>query len=168
MSIYKEALNNDNLHGMGTTLVAASITEGILYVCNVGDSRLYIVNDSIRQITRDHSYVEEMVLKGFMDRNSIEYEQNKNLITRAVGVKKDIDIDIFEMDFNDRDVILLCSDGLTNMLYDDDILETVRNAGDIDNAAKTLVALANNRGGVDNISVILVTSDNYGVDEVDL
>jgi len=85
-----------------------------------------------------------------------------------VGVKKDIDIDIFEMDFNDRDVILLCSDGLTNMLYDDDILETVRNAGDIDNAAKTLVALANNRGGVDNISVILVTSDNYGVDEVDL
>ena len=72
------------------------------------------------------------------------------------------------MDFNDRDVILLCSDGLTNMLYDDDILETVRNAGDIDNAAKTLVALANNRGGVDNISVILVTSDNYGVDEVDL
>lgn len=168
MSIYKEALNNDSLHGMGTTLVAASITEGILYVCNVGDSRLYIVNDSIRQITRDHSYVEEMVLKGFMDRNSIEYEQNKNLITRAVGVKKDIDIDIFEMDFNDRDVILLCSDGLTNMLYDDDILETVRNAGDIDNAAKTLVALANNRGGVDNISVILVTSDNYGVDEVDL
>lgn len=164
-AVYEKASKNGALKGMGTTIVAASIVDRIMYVCNVGDSRLYLVNNNIKQITRDHSYVEEMVLKGLIDRNSEEYRKNKNLITRAVGVKKELNIDVFEVDLEKDDIVLLCSDGLTNMISDEDIFKIIKGADSLEGAVRKLVGTANCCGGMDNISVILAA---YGTDEVAL
>ena len=142
---------------MGTTLVAASIQGNTLYVANVGDSRLYRIERSgIHQITRDHSYVEAMVSLGQMRRGSREYETKKNIITRAVGIGGHVEPDFFEVSLNPGDYILLCSDGLTNMVDNSAIYRMVLLPGSLDTKARALTALANQNGGKDNIAVILI------------
>ncbi|MEG2871548.1 MAG: SpoIIE family protein phosphatase, partial [Clostridium sp.] len=147
----------EELAGMGTTLVAATIEDSTLYVANVGDSRLYLIErEGIRQVTKDHSFVEEMVSLGKMNRDSKEYKIKKNIITRAVGIDKKVDVDFFEVPLKRGDYILLCSDGLTNMVDNSAIFRMVLLPGALETKAKALVAMANQNGGKDNIAVVLI------------
>jgi protein phosphatase len=142
--------------GMGTTIVAATVIDGTLYVANVGDSRLYIVNGrDITQITKDHSLVEEMVSIGEMDREDARVHPDKNIITRAVGVFDDIPVDVFELSLKPDDLILMCTDGLTNMVEDEEIRRIIMGQRDLVEMAQTLVARANENGGKDNITVVI-------------
>lgn len=145
------------LEGMGTTIVAASCEGGLLHVANVGDSRLYIIgNKKIRQITRDHSWVEEMVRRGGLGREEARNHPDKNIITRAVGAEDTVKIDFFTVNLEEGDMILMCTDGLTNMLEDEEILNVLAVSRDIVEMAEELVRAANEKGGRDNISVILI------------
>ena len=155
--LYEESLKREELKGMGCTLVAGVVEDNILYVANVGDSRLYLIHgDSIRQVTRDHSYVEEMVAIGQMRRGSEDYNRRKNIITRALGIGREVEPDFFEVSLNPGDYVLLCSDGLTNMVDNSAIYRMVLLPGTLDTKARALTALANQNGGKDNIAVILI------------
>ena len=107
--LYQESRDKAELNGMGTTLVAAVIEDSTMYVANVGDSRLYQIRNKLKQITRDHSYVEELVSLGQMERGSRDYREKKNIITRAVGTEEKLDIDFFEVSLEPGDYILMCS-----------------------------------------------------------
>ncbi|MCR5627553.1 MAG: Stp1/IreP family PP2C-type Ser/Thr phosphatase [Lachnospiraceae bacterium] len=153
--LYLEAKNHEEMQGMGTTFVAATIMEdGYLYVANVGDSRLYLVNDEIVQITRDHSLVEEMVRAGKLDRDKARLHPDKNIITRAVGVADDLKVDFFDMKLKPGDRILMCTDGLSNMVTEEDILKVIKENNGVEDIVNALVERANENGGRDNIAVI--------------
>ncbi len=154
--IYEESMKDERLFGMGTTLVAATVDQDTLYVANIGDSRLYLISDGIRQVTKDHSYVEEMVSLGKMERGSEDYQAKKNIITRAVGTKDALNIDFFEVTLSPGDYILLCSDGLSNMVTDEEIHHIVTSDQTLKQKAEELVSEANHHGGKDNIAVILI------------
>lgn len=154
------ASEDSNLTGMGTTVVVATVIGKYLQVANVGDSRLYIVNDSeIRQVTRDHSLVEEMIRLGGIAREDARKHPDKNIITRAIGAREEVEVDFFTVELRPADCVLMCSDGLTNMLEDQEILDIMRLHNDPKNLVETAQALidaANNNGGKDNIAVVLV------------
>lgn len=153
------AYQSPELEGMGTTVVAASCGNGQLSVANVGDSRLYVVNRSgIRQITKDHSWVEEMVRRGGIGREEARNHPDKNIITRAVGAEDTVRADFFTVRLEEGDEILMCTDGLTNMLDDEEIRMILDGARDIVEKVQALVQAANEKGGRDNISVILMDS----------
>lgn len=154
--IRRRAREDESLYGMGTTVVAATCLGHYLQVANVGDSRLYIINDEIRQITRDHSLVEEMVRMGGIDRNAARNHPDKNIITRAVGALDTVEIDFFHEELRPGDLVLMCSDGLTNMLEDEEIGMILRERISIEERTEKLVEAANNNGGKDNIAVILI------------
>ena len=135
--------------GMGTTIVAAVVVGDKLYTANVGDSRLYVINqERITQITRDHSLVEEMVRLGEMDKEDAKVHPDKNIITRAIGVLPEVLVP--------GDTVLLCSDGLTNMVDDTDIKRIVLGQRDIVEKTQRLIDAANENGGKDNITVVLI------------
>lgn len=163
--LIQEALADPSLYGMGTTIVMACAVGGLLYVANVGDSRLYTLGENFDQITKDHSLVEEMVANGEMSRDSEGYQEKKNIITRAIGGALDVTADFFEIDIRDTKYILLCSDGLTNMVPDTRIEEIIRETKDFESKAYALVEEANARGGRDNIAVLLIEN---GVSEVSI
>lgn len=154
--IRTRAEEDKDLEGMGTTVVAATFMGKYLQVANVGDSRLYVVNDTIRQITRDHSLVEEMVRMGGIDREEARSHPNKNIVTRAIGACEKVDVDFFSVELRPGDIVLMCSDGLTNMLEDEEIRMILNGQRDIVEKAEELVKAANNNGGRDNIAVILI------------
>jgi len=158
--IFSLSGENKDLEGMGTTIVAATIYGRRMKVGNVGDSRLYIVNGkSIRQITTDHSLVEEMIRMGGLDRESARTHPKKNIITRAVGVIERVTADFFDVKLEKGDTVLLCSDGLSNMLEDEEIRMIINAQRDITEKAEALVRAANQNGGRDNISLILIEQD---------
>ena len=164
MCIRDRSLEREEFQGMGCTLVAAVIEDGVLYAANIGDSRLYLIHDgSIRQITRDHSYVEEMVAMGMMQRGSADYNRKKNIITRAAGIRPDIVPDFFEEELEQGDYILLCSDGLSNMVDNDTLCSIILSEGSLKEKAQRLIAEANERGGTDNIAVVLVKPEEGGM-----
>ena len=163
--IYHKSLEDEELMGMGSTLVAAVIEKDLLTVANVGDSRLYLVRDDIIQITKDHSYVQEMIDKGLMKKGSEEYLSKKKYITRAVGSEEEVRADYFEVELEDGDYILLCSDGLTNMVDDDRRLSVISGNGSIEYKVRTLIADANRNGGMDNIAVILIRYTEGGEED---
>ena len=154
--LYQESKEKPELSGMGTTLVAAVAGENTLYVANVGDSRLYLVRDRIRQVTKDHSYVEELVSLGRLERGSKDYKDKKNIITRAVGTEDKLLVDFFEVGLEPGDFILMCSDGLSNMLEDVEMEEIVGSDLELEEKAEKLITVANDNGGKDNIAVVLV------------
>ena len=156
--INKMAKSDSHLKGMGTTLVAVTvdIEENHVLVANVGDSRMYIINDFITQITKDHSLVEEMVDRGGIDREAARMHPDKNIITRAVGVKEYVLVDFFDITISEKEMLLLCTDGLTNMLKDNEIRRIIRESADIEEAGRRLIDAANANGGRDNIAVVLV------------
>ncbi|MBQ2450835.1 MAG: Stp1/IreP family PP2C-type Ser/Thr phosphatase [Lachnospiraceae bacterium] len=154
--IYEKARTDIKLSGMGTTLVIASIKNQEVLVANIGDSRMYVINKNITQITKDHSLVEEMVTMGGLDKEAARNHPDKNIITRAIGVKEFVLADFFEVKLEKEDKILLCTDGLTNMLNDDEIHRIVQSNEDVETAAKALIAAANEKGGRDNIAVVLI------------
>ncbi|MBE5948060.1 MAG: Stp1/IreP family PP2C-type Ser/Thr phosphatase [Lachnospiraceae bacterium] len=159
VALYSKSLENPDFEGMGTTFVAATLKGNQLYVLNVGDSRLYIAGDRFTQITRDHSWVEEMVTKGEMAREEARTHSKKNLITRAVGADEEVMADFFEVGINPGEIIILCSDGLSNMVENNDIHEILKKDILLEDKGKMLVATANNNGGTDNISVVLIEPD---------
>jgi protein phosphatase len=177
ISIIEDAVRTANLalidkskesidyEGMGTTLVVATFIDRSLYIANVGDSRLYIINNEIQQITRDHSLVEEMISLGEIDRKNARTHEKKNIITRAIGVDTEVVADFFEVEYSKGDIILMCSDGLSNMIEDSDIKAIVNDGNDLLEITDTLIDVANNNGGKDNISVVLIEPDCEEVKE---
>ena len=153
--IRNRAQEDENLRGMGTTMVVATIVDQYAYVANVGDSRLYVIQDGIRQVTRDHSLVQEMVRMGEISEAEARNHPDKNIITRALGAEKTVDVDFFDLKLEKGCTILMCSDGLSNMVSDRDILEILR-TGPGENKAQELVDQANANGGKDNIAVIVI------------
>lgn len=152
-----KAQENSELEGMGTTFVVATIFDKVMYVANIGDSRLYVIGKEMKQITEDHSLVEAMIKTGDISKNEARLHPNKNIITRALGANETVEADFFEVNLEDGDIVLMCSDGLTNMLEDETIESIVReNKGDIEKSAETLVNCANENGGKDNIAIIIV------------
>lgn len=153
------AAADENLFGMGTTLVVATVIGKYLQVANVGDSRLYLVGKKgIRQITRDHSLVEEMIRLGGLSREDARKHPDKNIITRAIGAKDEVEPEFFTEELEPGDIILMCSDGLSNMLEDKEIEKIVQNEelAEMKEKAEALINAANNNGGKDNIAVVLV------------
>lgn len=153
----KSALD-EALEGMGTTMVAATIFDKRMIVANIGDSRLYVLNNQIKQITKDHSLVEIMVESGEINAKDARFHPNKNVVTRAIGgIDDNACADFFEVDLNEGDIVLLCSDGLSNMLGDDEILELVQSSSDdLEETGRNLIKQANDHGGKDNIAIILM------------
>ena len=142
---------------MGTTIVAATIVGHYAYVANVGDSRLYVIGEKIQQITRDHSLVQEMVRMGELDPEQARKHPKKNIITRALGAEKTVDIDFFDLKLKPGDVVLMCSDGLSNMVEDSQLREIISDTStDLDEKGRILIREANRNGGKDNIAIVLV------------
>jgi protein phosphatase len=155
--IYKESCRDTDLTGMGTTMVAAVAKEDKLYVANIGDSRLYAIDGDIRQITMDHSLVEEMIRNGELERKKGRNHPEKNIITKAMGSKDEIIPDFFEIDIKPEEKYLLCSDGLSNMVEDDEIRDIVVENYSLDETTQALIDRANYYGGSDNVSVIIIS-----------
>ena len=155
-NLLRQAALEPSMWGMGTTVVAAVVAGDRLHIANVGDSRLYIAGDALRQVTLDHSLVEEMVRKGKLDKEAARTHPDKNMITRAVGAVKEIEIDFFKERLREGDKVLLCSDGLTNMVEDDEIYRIITEQKDTKRIAERLVQEANRNGGKDNITVTVI------------
>ena len=150
-----ESQEDPEKKGMGTTVVAATIIDHRLYLANVGDSRLYVINEKIKQISKDHSYVAEMIRMGRFTPDDERIKTKKNVITRAIGAMEKVRPDFFELDLKGKDTVLMCTDGLTNMVTDERIHQIVISSNDTEVIAKTLVDEANKNGGQDNITVLV-------------
>ena len=153
--LIETAKNDPQLEGMGTTLVVATVMEHTLYFANIGDSRLYILNEEIKQLSKDHSYVQEMVRLGGIHPEEAKYHPDKNIITRAIGAKEKVQIDFFEYRLRKGDTILMCTDGLSNMVEDQEMHRIVMGSRDVVEAVERLIEKANKSGGNDNIGVVV-------------
>lgn len=147
---------HEHLKGMGTTFVAAVLLPDKMYVANIGDSRLYVVGEEAKQITLDHSLVEELIRTGQLDRRRVRFHPEKNIITRALGTSNEAVPDFFEIHLEKQEKVLLCSDGLTNMVEDDEIRDIVMQKTFVDKICEQLIERANYYGGKDNIGVVVV------------
>jgi PPM family protein phosphatase len=155
--IYKYASENPSCKGMGTTLDAALLYDGSCLICHVGDSRVYLFSEgSIKQVTRDHSYVNALVESGEISEEQAEHHPQKNLILKAIGSEKAITPDFIEFQVDEQSILLLCSDGLSNKLSGLEITSVLQTAEDLESAGNELIRQANERGGEDNISLIIM------------
>ncbi len=156
--VYKASNENQQYKGMGTTVVVTLFYDNRFTVAHVGDSRLYRLRDGeLEQITRDHSLMQELIDRGFYTPEQARQSLNKNLVTRAIGIEEGVQVDIQEDVALVDDIYLLCSDGVTDMIEDSLIQETIMKCGDdLEKAASELVREANEHGGKDNISAILI------------
>lgn len=160
--VYYLSKESEDYQGMGTTFVAATFCGNSLYCINVGDSRMYKLNRagehpmSLKKVTVDHSIVEMMIKEGMITEEEARVHPQKNMITRAIGIEETVEIDDFRLDVDRLVRVLLCSDGLSGMLTDLDILNIVSGKNDVEDTAARLVEKANEHGGRDNISVIVI------------
>ncbi len=156
--IFQASEAEEAYKGMGTTLVAVMVVGSQVYAAHVGDSRLYLCrNSTVSRITKDHSLVQNLIDKGFYTEIEARNASVGHVVTRALGTRFDVEVDTIEGQLQPNDLLLLCSDGLTDMVSDWEIAETIdENISDLDLAARQLIALANHYGGKDNISVILM------------
>jgi len=162
-AVFAKAAENAAMRGMGTTLTAIAVQDGKAVVGHVGDSRAYLMRDgTVTQVTDDHSLVEQLVREGRLSPEEAQNHPQRAIITRALGIDADVDVDTFRVDLRPGDRLLICSDGLTNMLSDDTIAQTLRRHADPQQAADTLVDMANQAGGDDNITVILLDALSDG------
>ena len=154
--VYERAREDSDASGMGTTITVALFENGIVSIGHVGDSRAYLIRDrKVDQLTEDHSLVAELVRTGRLSPEEAESHPQRSVITRALGTDPDVDVDVFSIEAKPGDVFLICSDGLTSMVDDEVILDTVEGRrDDLDAVAKELVAAANRSGGEDNITVV--------------
>ncbi|NLY43577.1 MAG: Stp1/IreP family PP2C-type Ser/Thr phosphatase [Clostridiaceae bacterium] len=156
-AIYYRAFENKLCAGMGTTAIVCFVNDRNAYIAHVGDSRAYLIRDkTISQITTDHSVVEELINSGTITREEAVSHPQRHVITRALGADKDIDIDIYVHKYISNDIILICTDGLTNMLNDSEIFEIIDRNQDLQCAVEELVLMANNKGGLDNITAVAI------------
>ncbi len=159
VEVFDAASKNEELKGMGTTVVAVIATKTASHIVHVGDSRAYLVRDNtLTQITTDHSMVQRMIESGQITADEAKSDPRKNIITRALGVDENLNVDYNELDYNEKDMLLICTDGLSNMLSSEEILEIVSSAP-CENATAQLVSAANDGGGSDNITAVLIFND---------
>jgi len=156
-NVFTSSIENSQYRGMGTTVVVLLFHNDHFTVAHVGDSRLYRYREGeLEQITRDHSLMQELVDRGFYTTDQARESLNKNLVTRAIGAEESVEVDVHEDIAHPGDIYLLCSDGLTDMLEDDEIKNTiVDNGEDLEKTASELIRLSNEAGGKDNISAVL-------------
>lgn len=162
-TVFEKSQSSDDYRGMGTTVTLAVIdkSEKVAYIGNVGDSRTYLINDKkIVQITDDHTFVQELVKKGEITVLEAKHHSERNIITRAIGSNNDVEIDMFEIELDDNDTLLLCSDGLTNHISDYEIFDYINKYGP--DCVEKLIELANRNGGTDNITVITINTSERG------
>lgn len=156
VTVYRTSIENKEYKGMGTTAVVAAVVNDTAHIANIGDSRVYkLSGDSFEQITKDHSLVQELIEQGKLTKEEGRNHPNKNMITRAVGVNLTVNIDYVELKFEKCEKILLCSDGLTNMV-DDLSIKEVLSENDAKTACEKLIKMANDAGGIDNITVAVI------------
>ncbi len=156
-TVYNMSLDKQSLFGMGTTITACVIDKDKVTAAQVGDSRLYLIRDGmIIQITKDHSLVEMLIENGSITKEDAKHHPQKNVITRAIGTDKEVAADIYEFSICEGDILLLCSDGLVNMVEDEKILSVITRSKKFEETADKLIAEAENAGGSDNITVILI------------
>lgn len=156
-AVHQRSVDDPACHGMGTTLVSAVVTARAAVVCNIGDSRAYLINaDGVQCITRDHSVVEMMVQRGELTPEQAKTHPSKNLITRAVGTEETVFSDVFRVETEPEDCILLCSDGLSNQMADQEILFEVVHGARRDDCCRRLLEIAKNRGAPDNVTSVLI------------
>lgn len=153
--IYKYAEENGFLNNMGTTATFAAIYRNKLITVHVGDSRVYKIDEGIVQVTKDHSYVQELLRIGEITEEEALKHPKKNEITRAIGYEDSIKVDVGISDYNGEN-ILICSDGLSNMVADSEIFEVVTGSGDMEAVTSELIKIANTNGGTDNITAVLL------------
>ena len=154
--IYDLAVADESRRGMGTTLTLVKVHDGEVSIAHVGDSRAYRMRDSeLSQLTRDHSLVAELERSGQITAEAAEHHPQRSIITRALGPEPDVEVDTYTLGGRDGDLFLICSDGLTSMISDDEVTSILRSAASLDEAAEALVLAANQSGGKDNITVIL-------------
>ena len=161
-AVYKRASKEKELEGMGTTLVCALLCGDKLYIANVGDSRLYLVtDDGLDRLTKDHSYVQTLIDLGQLTPEEAENNPHKNIITKAIGTQKKVEPDLFFKDLSGERVghILMCSDGLTNFVEEGEILRVIKESDSLETACNTLIDKANENGGGDNITALLIKLD---------
>ncbi len=157
--VYEMGQSNESLSGMGTTVVAAIVTGDTVYIAHAGDSRAYLFsNGGISQLTKDHSVVQFMVEQGQITQDEARVHPRKNLITRALGVDSTLDIDFYEEDFNKDDILMICTDGLTNFV-DNELINKTFKESDFGDFADKLVEIANDYGGGDNITVVAIANN---------
>jgi serine/threonine protein phosphatase PrpC len=155
--LYNHARNNSECDGMGTTIVAALSTEHFATVANIGDSRCYLLNESgFKQVTEDHSLVNELVRFGQISKEDAEHHPRKNVLLRALGTEEKVEMDIKTIIFEEGDYLLLCSDGLSNKVSEEEMKEILANDDELEQKAAKLISLANDYGGEDNISLAIV------------
>ena len=155
-TVFEQARVNPDFEGMGTTLVAALVKGKQVAVVNVGDSRLYRINDEIKQITEDHSLVQMMLRRGELTREQAKNFPGKNYITRAIGTEPTVDCDFFHLDMKKDECLLLCSDGLSNLLDEQEMLFEVAHGAKMDHCCQRLRDIAIKRGAPDNVTSILI------------
>lgn len=156
-TVYEASRSNHELEGMGTTVVAAMLVDGVACIAHAGDSRAYLLSKGkLRQLTKDHSIIQEMVDNGSLTEDEAKDDPRKNIITRALGVDEEIRIDFCEEFLDDNDVLLICTDGLTNYVSETEICDITKNANYYE-YAEQLVNCANNNGGGDNITVVTLS-----------
>ena len=156
-AVHRESWSRPDYAGMGTTVVAALLREEVLTIAHVGDSRLYLVrNGTIQALTTDHSWVAEQILKGFITEEEAERSPRRNIVTRALGVESSVDVELTEVPVKGGDVVLLCSDGLTRSVHPIDILHILSGSEDLHTMSDRLIAMANEAGGDDNTTVVIV------------
>ena len=155
MVVHEKSLEDKNFEGMGTTIEVCLIYNNRAYIGHIGDSRIYrIRNDFIRKITQDHSYVQKLVQEGTITKEEAEHHEKKNILMKALGCNAYVEPDVMAKGFQKGDLLVICSDGLTNMINIEDICKIVRE--DFEFAPKELIDLANQNGGIDNITVITI------------
>jgi protein phosphatase len=163
--IHKLSVSERDLNGMGTTLTAALLDDSELAIAHVGDSRAYLFRDGqLVRLTQDHSLVEELKQRGKLTEEEAEQHPQRSIITRALGPEPTVDVDTWRYPVRDRDVLLLCSDGLTSMLSDGQIAQILQQTEDLTDAAENLIDAANVAGGRDNITVVLFRLEEVGQD----
>jgi len=154
--IQQEGLAKEEFQGMGTTLTMGVIKDRILIIGHIGDSRAYLFrNGELKQLTDDHSYVGELLRSNLISQEEADNHPKKNLLLKALGVKEEVEVDLFELALESNDLILLCSDGLTNMLSNDKICEILAKDLDLQKKADKMALMANKQGGYDNITVLI-------------
>ncbi len=158
--VYEKSLLDESNSGMGTTFILGIVISKKLLIAHIGDSRVYLIReDGMKQLTTDHSYVEEMVQNGSMTREEAENHPKKNMITRALGCSPEIKVDTYEFDLEIGDIILFATDGITNLLLEEEIRNILKTSEDPQVACNSLVNLANDNGGDDNLTTIVVKID---------
>ncbi|MFO7951697.1 MAG: Stp1/IreP family PP2C-type Ser/Thr phosphatase [Bacillota bacterium] len=156
--IFSEAGNNLSKRGMGTTITAGLLCDNHLTIGHVGDSRAYLIkDDQIELLTRDHSLLEELIQSGQVAPEEAQSHPQRHVLTRALGISRDLDIDFTEQEIDDNSILLFCTDGLTSLVHDKEILELSREKPESHKLAEALINLANDRGGYDNITVVVAT-----------